>query len=151
MSAEPGPSEAPAPPSGAYQGDLAEGLAPPDSVGAEVPAHLGPPPADPEPESPAAPVPQDPAPTAEASPTPAAVVAEAPSDPVEAPSDPPATEGPAVVPPAASPVPPAAPPVIPTSKELRSWLGKHQRHTTKARERAEVWCQEFVDSRRHRR
>ncbi len=158
-----------APPSGAYQGDLADGLAPPESLSAipspEVPepaaesgtgavnapplpggSSAGDAPAESAEET--TPGPEVPVET----PVPGQVPAVEPAPAAEAAAEGATLAAPAeAAPPAPSaptPAPAATPTVPPTAKELRSWLSKHRQRTDRALERAEAWCDEFAPARR---
>jgi hypothetical protein len=141
-----------APPSGAYQGDLAHGLAPPESADATVPPEVADAPAvlaaDDEPRAEAPPptdgvmsspgrVPPPPLPTGSNVGASAAASGVAAS-PREAGTS------------AASASSPAANDGLPTSKELRQWLHKHRRSTEDGAGRAQAWCTAYAASRHHR-
>lgn len=167
--AEPEDPSTDAPPSGAYQGDLADGLAPPESLSAvpspEVPepaaesgtgavnapplpggSSAGDAPAESAEET--TPGPEVPVET----PVPGQVPAVEPAPAAEAAAEGATLAAPAeAAPPAPSaptPAPAATPTVPPTAKELRSWLSKHRQRTDRALERAEAWCDEFAPARR---
>lgn len=170
VSSDPVDDASSAPPSGAYQGDLAEGLAPPESVGiasdpetaapaeaeagaAAAPEGVQPPPVPTSASQEAAsedasPVPP-PEPVPESAPSdPSAVTTEVVGEPSPLEDGAPAEPAP---PAAATPAPgPAAPVAPPTPKELRSWLVKHRHRTGRALERAEAWCEDFSPRGRRR-
>ncbi len=174
--AEPEDPSTEAPPSGAYQGDLADGLAPPESLSA-VPSPEVPEPAaesgtgavnapplpggssagdaptesaeetTPSPEVPVEAPEPEPAPAVEPAPV-AEAAAEGATLAAPAEAVPPAPSVPTPAPAAPSTASAATPTVLPTAKELRSWLSKHRQRTDRALERAEAWCDEFAPARR---
>lgn len=142
-----------APPSGAYQGDLAEGLAPPDSLSAAQEARsesVQPPPVPQAREEQTAPSPPEAEPEA-IPPTdprtePSSEAAPAASESTETASAPAETSTSA-----SNASPGIASGAPPSTKELHAWLVKHRRHTSKAHDQAQAWVDEVSSSRKGRR
>jgi hypothetical protein len=132
-----------APPTSAYQGDLASGLAPPEHVDPGAP----PPPEPPAPEPVAVPPPPPEAPYPS---DPASAPAEAAASPATPPSEAMAAAGASATHEgaAAATAPATGAPSIVTTKDLHGWLRNHRRKTQRSLEWAETWCASLPASRR---
>lgn len=145
-----------APPSGAYQGDLASGLAAPDHVTSPSSENAGPVPTAEEVAASAPPPPAEGAPAAEEAPsTPAVDPFAAPGSPEpvaseSAPAEAPAAEAAtsAAMTEAGSAAPAAAAAPALTTKDLHAWIAKQRRRTQRSLESAQALCDSLAVPRR---